>query len=263
MCRSWIPSSGRKSRGIDGGSADAAHASPKTFPVEGRAGIDLVRLDVVVAEDALVGFQLVRWQDFTGDGAVGVAGEIGPEMGKDAGEGGGQFGEGGVLLRGEVVLDEVGALDPADDEFGPGGSADEAGGGEAGGKDSVGEGENDAGNVVGVPGFEAAPLGDGKGAGVGDFDSDTAGVGSGGVPGAFLEIEGLVEGAIGIQHEMDTEPAFVVKDLETATAGAGGIEVEDELVDAFPEIVELPSAAAHGLQLGGIQAVTPQAVAVG
>lgn len=246
-----------------GVSTDASHFPFESVPVEGGAWVNLVRLDMVMAKDTPVGIQLIRRKDFAGDGSIGVAGEIRSESGKDAGEGGGQAGEGGVLLRGEVILDEVDILDATDDRIRTCGASDEVRGGDAGGLHPLGEDESDPGGIVGVPGFEASTLSDGKGAGLGDFDPDAAGVGGGGVPGAFLEVEGLIEGAVDIEHEMDAEAAFVVEDLETTATGTGGIEVDDKLVDAFPEIFELPSAAPHGLHLGGIEAIASQAVAVG
>ena len=79
-----------------------------------------------------------------------------------------------------------------------------------------------------IPAFQR--IGVGVGADVGDFNADGAGVGDRGVPGAFLEIERLVNRAVEVEHEMDTEAAVIVQDFEALAAGAGGIVVDDELI---------------------------------
>jgi hypothetical protein len=61
-------------------------------------------LDVVVAEDALVLVELFVGEGVGVEGAVGVAGVVAVDLGEDGAEGGGELGEGGVLLGGEVVL---------------------------------------------------------------------------------------------------------------------------------------------------------------
>lgn len=98
-----------------------------------------------------------------------------------------------------------------------------------------------------IPAVEDLGTGERVGADVGDFDADGAAVGDGGVPGAFLQVERLVNGAVEIEHEMDAEAPEIVQDLETLAAGAAGVEVEDELVDAVREQFQVPTAAANPL----------------
>lgn len=69
------------------------------------------------------------------------------------------------------------------------------------------------------------------------------------MPGAFLKVEGLINGAVQIEHEMDAEAAKVVQDLEALTTGARGVEVEDELIDDIGEEMEIPAAATDLLEL--------------
>ena len=99
--------------------------------MEGRAGVGFVGLDVVVAEDAFISSQLFVGEGVVDEVAVFVLGVIALELGEDGAEGGGQVGEGFVLLRGKVVLALFSALDLADDHIRAVGVTDEIGGQDA------------------------------------------------------------------------------------------------------------------------------------
>ena len=45
------------------------------------------------------------------------------------------------------------------------------------------------------------------------------------MPGALLQVEGLINCAIQIQHEMDAETSLILKDLEALPARAGHIKM--------------------------------------
>lgn len=102
-----------------------AGAVDDAVPVEGGAGVGLVGLDMVVAEDAAVGFEGFVGEFARDELAGGVARVVAGDFGEHLAECGGEFGEGDVLLRGEIVLDEVGILDRTAHGKGAGGMADE------------------------------------------------------------------------------------------------------------------------------------------
>lgn len=88
------------------------------------------------------------------------------------------------------------------------------------------------------------------GADLGDLDTDGAVVGDGGVPGAFLEVECLVDRAVEVEQEVDREAADVVQRAEALTAGAGDVVVDDELVDDLGEQGGCPGFGCGG-RVGG------------
>ena len=100
------------------------------------------------------------------------------------------------------------------------------------------------------------------GAHVGDLDADGTGVGRGGVEGALLEVERLVNRAVDIQHEVNAETAVIVEDVEADFAEAADVVVHDELVDDILERGQIPAAAADALEVGGRErGVAAEAVA--
>ena len=128
-------------------------------------------------------------------------------------------------------------------------------GGEGG--DELGVGQGEPGLAVGVRGVPPGGERPGlvlEGADVGDLDADRPAVGLGGVPGAFLEVERLVDRAVDVEHELDAQPALVVEHLEALLARAADVEVDDELVDLLLQEREVPAAAADLLALLGGQA---------
>lgn len=226
--------------------------------MEGGAGVGFVGLDVVVADEAGVGFELVVGKFGADEVAGGIFGIVESEFGEDAAEGGGEFGERFVLLRGEVVLEELLILDFAGDRFGTDGAGDEIGSADAGGVErnlDVG-----ASGIFFIPAVEGSVVA--VGADVGDFDADGASVCNGGVPGAFLEVKGLIDGAIQIEHEMDAEAAVVVENFETLATGAGGVVMEHELIDGILEAEKIPTAAANFLAFEPGEAGVAEAIAV-
>ena len=83
------------------------------------------------------------------------------------------------------------------------------------------------------------------------------------MPGAFLEIERLVNGAIEIEHEMDAEAAVVVENFKTLAAGAGRVVMNDELIDFALKGEEVPTTAADLLALEPGETRSAKAVTVG
>ena len=83
------------------------------------------------------------------------------------------------------------------------------------------------------------------------------------MPGAFLEIERLVNRAVEIEHEMDAEAAVVVQDFEALAAGAGGIVMNDELIHLALKREEVPTAAADFFAFEPGKAGSAEAVAIG
>lgn len=199
----------------------AAHELASTIddevPLEGWAGVGFVGLDVVMAEDAFVGVVLFGGEGVGDEFAVFVLGVITLELGEDGAERGGELGEGGVLLGGEVVLALDAALDFAGDHFIAGGMADEVGGEDAAAVEAFGNGEGDdaGGGVFVVPlGERGGGFFGGIGAHVGDFDADGAVIGFGGLAGAFFEVEGLINGAVDVEHEVNGEVAIILEGFE-------------------------------------------------
>ncbi len=83
------------------------------------------------------------------------------------------------------------------------------------------------------------------------------------MPGAFFDVEGLVDGAVDIDHEVDGESAEIVENFETLAAGAANIVMDDELIDGALEEGEVPAAAADALEFIGGEGGRPGVVTVG
>lgn len=231
-------------------------------PLEGVAGVGLVVLDVVVAQDALVGCEVGVGEFVSDEGAVGVAGVVAAEVGEDFAKGRGEADECVVLLSREVVLAALLALHFADDEAWSDGAADESWSADAAIALPAWDGDACAEIVVGVPLCEGVFFVFGVGAHVGDFDADGAVVGGGGVPGAFFEVEGLVDGAVEVDHEVDGESSEIVEDFEALSAGATDVVMEDELIDGALEEREVPAAASDAFELVGGEVGAAEVVAV-
>src|SRR5439155_27050991 len=120
------------------------------IPLEGRAGVGFVGLDVEVAEDAFVFVQLVIGQLLRNDFAFGVVRIVALDLGKYFAKRRCQFDQGCVLLGGEIVLPELVALNRAGDRFRARRVADKAFGADAAVAQALGNG--DACLAVGVPG---------------------------------------------------------------------------------------------------------------
>ena len=242
-----------------------AGAVDDAVPVKGRAGVGLVRLNMVVAQDAAVGFQRFVGEFLRDEFSGGIARIVAGDFGEHLAERGGELGESGVLLRGEIVLDEVGVLDRAAHGRGAGRMADEVFRVDHRVFD---RGRNRDGGPTGgiglIPSIEHLHVAGGVGAHVGDFDADGAGVGRRGVEGAFLEIERLVDGAVDIQHEMDAEAAVIVEDVEAGLADTADVVVHDELIDDVAQGGQIPAAAADAFEVSGSErGIAAEAVARG
>ena len=242
-----------------------AGAVDDAVPVEGGAGVGLVGLDMVVAEDAAVGFEGFVGKFARDELAGGVARIVAGDFGEHFAEGGGEFGEGGVLLRREIVLDEVGVLDRAAHGSGARGMADEILRVDHRVFDRGRDGDRGATGGVGlIPGVEDLHVAGRIGAHVGDLDADGAGVGGGGVESALFEVERLVNRAVDIQHEVNAEAAVIVEDVEAGFAQAADVVVHNELVDDVAQRGQIPAATADALQVfGGEGRIAAETVAGG
>ena len=96
---------------------------------------------------------------------------------------------------------------------------------------------------------------------IGDLDADRTPIRDRRMPGRLFHVEGLVDRAVEVEHEMNAEPAPVLKDLEAAPAGAPGIEVDHELIDHPRQQRKVPSAAAYSFQFLAGQLLRPHSVA--
>src|SRR5687767_4367359 len=82
------------------------------------------------------------------------------------------------------------------------------------------------------------------------------------MPGAFFNVQRLINGAVEIEHKMDAQIAHVMKDLEALTARACDVEVNDELVDDLLQQWQVPTATADLIELLGGQGFATEAIAV-
>jgi len=98
---------------------------------------------------------------------------------------------------------------------------------------------------------------------IGDFDADRTPIRDRRVPGRLFHVEGLVDRAVEIEHEMNAKPAPVLKDLEAAPACARGIEMDHELIDYPRQQRQVPSAAAYSFPFIAGQFLRPRSVADG
>jgi len=202
----------RFARAAGQGLGALTHQAPgmadEAVPLEGRAGVHLVGLDVEMAEDALVVLE-VGFRQFAADELSGsVPGVIAFDPGQDFAQCGGKPDQGLVLLGREIVLEEVAALDDALHGPRPGRAADERHGSEP----SIAIDLRDrnacrAAGLSGVPFAEWILFATGVGADVGEFDAHRTAVRAGGVPGALLHVQGLVNRPVQVEQEMDAQIA--------------------------------------------------------
>src|SRR6266566_1533019 len=236
----------------------------EVVPLKRRARVHFVGLDMEVAKDTLVILELVIGQfvrdEFTGR----VARVVAPDFRKHFAQRSRKPDEGLVLLGREIVLNQIRPLNGAPDRFWPGRVTNKAFGANA----SIAKAWRDvdsSGSVrlAGVPLLERVLLIEAVGAQVGDLDAYRAAVGGGRMPGPFLEVEGLVNRAIEVEHKMHAQIAMVLQNVKALPAGAARVEVNHKLIDDLLEQRQIPSAAAHALKLLVGQAVAAQVVAVG
>jgi len=97
------------------------------IPLKSRAGIGFVGLNVEMAEDALVGFELVIGKFVGDDLAVGALRVIAFNFGQGFAERGSELDQGFILFRCEVVLDKFLALNGSFYRLRPRGTADKVG----------------------------------------------------------------------------------------------------------------------------------------
>lgn len=148
----------------------------EAVPIECGAGIDFVSLNVVVADEALVVIELGVGDFDAEEIALLIARVITFDFREGFAKGGGEFDQGGVLLGGEVVLDEVAVLDFPVNWCGTGGPGYEIGGADAGGLEFGRDGDACTFFIGGVPAVEDLGAPGRIGADVCDFDADRAGV---------------------------------------------------------------------------------------
>ncbi len=233
------------------------------FPVEGGAGVGFVFLDVVVADHALEVLPLLVGQDMRDEIALLVlrVGEL--NLGKHFREGGGEFDQRVVLLGSEVVLIKLLALDGALDQFLAGGFAVEGFGPHTDMAHGAGRAKMHHAFFVGDVPLVEHRVGIGISADAGDFDADRAGIRNCRVPGAFLEIERLVDRAVDVEHKMHAQSTAIVQDLKASLAGATDVVVHHELIDDVLQQRQRPTPTADLFELLGGQFVLTDAVAIG
>ena len=73
------------------------------------------------------------------------------------------------------------------------------------------------------------------------LDADRAIIRLGRVPGPFLQVEGLVDRPVQVEHEMNREVSLILKHLEALPGGAASVVVEHEQVDTIPQPLESPT----------------------
>ena len=61
------------------------------------------------------------------------------------------------------------------------------------------------------------------------------------VPGAFFQIERLIDRTVYVEHEVDAQAALVVQDLEADLARAADVVVKDELIDDVAQLIDRPA----------------------
>ena len=234
------------------------------FPLECRARIGLVSLNVIVAEDTLVGGEFGIGQFLRDYLTIGTTRNIAGDLGKNFCEGGGEFGERGVLLRRKIVLDEIGALHDATDGFRAGRAPDEVFHAQHRVTDASGDRDDrTTGGVAAVPFLEGLGRAGWIGSHVGDLDADGAIVGSRGVTGAFFEIERLVNRAVQIQHEVHAQAAVIMQNVETGLTKTADIVMQDELIDDILELRKCPATPANFFNLRRRKRVGTCAITVG
>src|SRR5437879_347728 len=67
------------------------------------------------------------------------------------------------------------------------------------------------------------------------------------MPRSLFEIEGLINGTIQIEHEMNTQITVIVQDIEALAADPAYVEVNDELVHDLLQGWQVPAPAPHSL----------------
>ena len=239
-----------------------ARAINDGFPLEGGTGIGLVGLNMVMTKNALVLIQFFIGQLLRNQLSIGVMGVIAFDFWKNFAKRRGQLDERLILLRSKIVLEQFLTLNCPPNQFGSRRMADETFGANAAVAKLLRDRDADlAVAILGVPFFQCIAFVGMISAHVGDFDADGTTICDCRVPGAFFEVQRLIDRAVEIEHEMDTEIAMVVQDFEALTADAADVEMDYKLIDHLLEQGQIPSAAANALdfvvrQAGAAQAET-------
>ena len=164
----------------------------------------------------------------------------------------------------EVVHDQFAVLDHASHGLGAGRVTDEILGQHHRLLDALGNRDRGLTLCIGlIPLVEHFQVIGRVGTHVGDLDSHGAVVGDGGVAGALLQVEGLVDGAVDIQHEVDAQPAVIVQHVEAGLAQTADVVMDNELVNHALQLGQIPAAAAHAFDLLRRKVVLADAVAIG
>src|SRR5436190_3690617 len=171
--------------------------------------------------------------------------------------------EGFVLLWRKIVLIEFIALDSSLDQFVSGGMSDEILRVDFPITELCGNRDpHFSTGVLLVPVSESFYFVGFISAHVSDLDADGAVIGDGGVPGAFFQIEGLIDRAVQIEHKMDAQVAMILEHAEAFPADAADIEVNDELIDDALEQGQIPATAADALDFLGCELGVGSAAAI-
>src|ERR1043166_2975165 len=137
-----------------------------------------------------------------------------------------------VLLRSEIVLRQLPALNFPADKFRPCRPGDKSSRANPAIAQPIRDGDaRFAIRIARVPFIQGSSVAGRVSAHICDLDTDGTRVRSRGVPRAFLHVERLVNCAIEVEHKMHAQVAHVVQDAKTLAAGPGHVEMDYELID--------------------------------
>ena len=88
----------------------------------------------------------------------------------------------------------------------------------------------------------------GEGSEVSDLDSDGTIIGWTGMPGSFLDVEGLVDGAVDIEQKMTGKTTDVMQDMKTPARRTTCIIMKHNGIDDLCEIFKTPTLLLYLLQ---------------
>ena len=233
------------------------------FPVQRRAGIGLVFLDVIMAEHALISGEFIVRQFARNQFPLRVLRIFALQLRKNFAERRRKFRQRGILLRRVIVLHQALALNHAAHRLVARGAANKIFHTHTAATEAFGDRQNRfARRIRAIPLRERIFPRRRIRAHVGDLDADGAVVARRRVPRALLQVERLVNRPVHIQHEMHTQVAVILQHEKTRPAHAAHVEVQHELVNDALQQRQIPAAAAHALDLIRRQRFLAQAVAV-
>ena len=214
-----------------------------------------------MAEQTTIGLELVPLESVPAKCAVLGAGIVQLQLGKHPRQRRDKVGKGMILLLREVVLVEPAALHEAHDHLVPRWACHEVLGADAGLLDRFRKPDPDTLRIPAVPLRQHLAVRRAVGTDVGNLDPDRTVVGCACVPGTFLEVEGLVDGAVDVQHEVHRQAASVLEDLEAPPRCAADVVVDHELGDGLLQFRQRPAPQGDPLQHRFLESLAERAVA--